>query len=65
LNLSCQAVRDAFLGTATGTGMIFMIVLGAGLQRLPRAHAVAAIGGVLARRAANRPLLVIAAVLLA
>lgn len=30
-NLSRAALRDAFLGTATGTGMIFMIVLGAGV----------------------------------
>jgi len=30
-NLSRKAMRDAFLGTATGTGMIFMIVLGAGV----------------------------------
>jgi C4-dicarboxylate transporter, DctM subunit len=29
LILSYQAIRNAFLGTATGTGMIFMIVLGA------------------------------------
>ncbi|MCC5988311.1 MAG: TRAP transporter large permease [Pararhodobacter sp.] len=30
-NLTRDALRDAFLGTATGTGMIFMIVLGAGV----------------------------------
>jgi C4-dicarboxylate transporter DctM subunit len=51
--LNARTLRDAFYGTAAATGMIFMIVLGAGLQHLPGAVATAAGTGawVIARRA--------------